>query len=69
MEEQTKNELMELAEGLTAETVEAVFKIAEIEIKATPNKLDDIVLLALPQVKAFVLKYVDKIDGAEGWWL
>lgn len=65
MQDETKKELIELAENLSADAVEAVFKILEIEIKASENKIDDAILPFLPMGKSFVLKYVDKIDGEE----
>lgn len=63
MKEATKKELLKLGEKLTKESVESVFKIAEIEIKASENKIDDMALVLLPQIKSFVLNAVDKIDG------
>ena len=63
MNEATKKELFKLGEKLTKEAVESVFKIAEIEIKASENKIDDMALILLPQIKSFVLNAVEKIDG------
>lgn len=63
MKEETKKELLKLGEKLTKESIESVFKIAEIEIKASENKIDDMALILLPQIKSFVLNAVDKIDG------
>lgn len=63
MNESTKKELLKLGEKLTKESVESVFKIAEIEIKASENKIDDMALILLPQIKSFVLNAVSKIDG------
>lgn len=63
MNQDTKKELFKLGEKLTKESVESVFKIAEIEIKASENKIDDMALLLLPQIKSFVLNAVEKIDG------
>jgi len=63
MNELTKKELFKLGEKLTKESVESIFKIAEIEIKASENKIDDMALVLLPQIKSFVLNAVDKIDG------
>jgi cob(I)alamin adenosyltransferase len=63
MNEETKKELLKLGEKLTKESIESVFKIAEIEIKASENKIDDMALILLPQIKSFVLNAVDKIDG------
>lgn len=63
MKEETKKELLKLGEKLTREAVESIFKIAEIEIKASENKIDDMALVLLPQIKSFVLNAVEKIDG------
>ena len=66
MQDESKKELIELAENLSKDAVEAVFKILELEIKTSENKIDDAILPFLPMGKSFVLKYVDKIDGEEG---
>jgi hypothetical protein len=61
MQDETKQELTKLAENLSEDVVEAVFKILEIEIKASENKIDDAILPFLPMGKSFVLKYVAKL--------
>ena len=69
MEEITKQEIKEIALGLaervSAEAVEDVFKIIELIIKDSENLFDDMLLPALPVIKAKVLEFVDKIDGKE----
>jgi hypothetical protein len=69
MEEITKQEIKEIALGLaervSAEAVEDVFKIVELIIKDSENLFDDMLLPALPVIKAKVLEFVDKIDGKE----
>ena len=55
MNEEIKTELKEATKGLTVEVVEAVFDVINIFIKATPNKIDDIILMFLPKAKDFIL--------------
>lgn len=70
MNEQTKQELKQelliLSENVTEDATNSVFRMAEISIKLSENKIDDALLPALEAVKAFVLKQVDKIDGKVG---
>lgn len=69
MEEVTKQEIkeiaLELAERVSADVVEDVFKIIELIIKDSENLFDDMLLPAIPLVKAKVLEFVDKIDGKD----
>lgn len=66
MNNEVKQHLLELAEDVTEDCVNKIFEIIEIYIKSSINKFDDLVLPFLPQAKDFVLRYVNKIDGAEG---
>lgn len=59
--EQAKQELLGLAENVSAEAVKTVFKIAELAIKDSENKVDDMLLVALPKLEEVVLGFVDKI--------
>ena len=65
MNEETKKELKELGltnlELITKESVEAVFKAIEIIVKDTENKIDDMVIPAIPFIKEKLLELVDKI--------
>lgn len=63
LNDEQKAELRIRAEKLTKEVVENLFCIIDIYVRASVNKIDDLVLLFLPKVKEFVLKYVDKIGG------
>ena len=63
--EDVKTELMKQAEVLTEDAVNAVFAIVEKYIQTTENKIDDAVIPFLPTAKAFVQKFVNKIDGEE----
>lgn len=65
MKEETKKQLLELGltelEFLTKEGVEALFKALELIVKDTENKVDDMVLPALPFLKEKLLELVSKI--------
>ena len=63
--EEVKAELKKQAENLTEDAVNAVFAIIEKYIETTENKIDDAVIPFLPTAKAFVQKFVNKIDGEE----
>ena len=65
MNEEIKKELKDLGlehlELITKETVEAVFKAIQLIVEDTENKVDDMIIPALPFLKEKVLEYVDKI--------
>lgn len=67
MKDETKQELKELGleglEDVTRDAVDVVFKALEIVIKDSDNKIDDMILPALPVLKEKLLLLVDKIDG------
>lgn len=65
LKEDIKKELLGLGENVAAEAVRRVFKIAELAIKDSENKYDDMLLPALPKLEEVVLKYVDKIAPDE----
>lgn len=65
LNEELQAELKKQAENLTEEAVNAVFAIVEKYIETTENKIDDAVIPFLPTAKAFVQKFVNKIDGEE----
>lgn len=58
---QAKQELLGLAENVSAEAVKTVFKIAELAIKDSETMVDDMLLPALPKLQEVVLGFVDKI--------
>ena len=66
MKEETKKALKEVGleslENVTKEAVEDIFKCLEIIIKDSDNKIDDMILPALPVLKEKLLILVDKID-------
>ena len=66
MKEETKKALKEVGleslENVTKEAVEDVFKWFEIIIKDSDNKIDDMILPALPILKEKLLILIDKID-------
>lgn len=66
MKTELRQELLNLAENLTEEAVNSVFRMAEISIRLSNNKVDDALILVLEPAKNFILKYVDKINGKEG---
>lgn len=65
LNEELQAELKKQAENLTEEVVNAVFAIVEKYIETTENKIDDAIIPFLPTAKAFVQKFVNKIDGEE----
>lgn len=60
--DETIAELKRLAENVSKETVEAIFKIADIEIKASKTKFDDLLLPALPLIKDKIMEVLEKIS-------
>ena len=58
-----RQELLNLAENVTEDAVNSVFKMAELAIQLSENKIDDAILPVLSTVKEFIMGFVDKIDG------
>ena len=50
-------------EDVSKTTVETIFKVIELIVQDTDNKIDDMVLPLLPFMKEKVLFIVDKIHG------
>ena len=65
LKEDIKKELLGLGENVAAEAVKRVFKIAELAIKDSETKYDDMLLPALPKSQEVVLNYVNKIAPEE----
>lgn len=69
MKEETKAKLKELGleglEELAEGTIEKVFKAIEVIVTDSDNKLDDMILPALPVIKAKLLELAEKIDAEE----
>lgn len=67
MNENTKQEVkkegLQLAEKVVKESIETTFTILDLIIKDSANKIDDLILPALPSLKALAIKYAEKIDG------
>ena len=61
LDPEVKDELLKLAENVSKESLESTFKIAEILIKKSTNKFDDLLLPALPFIKDKVMELIDKI--------
>jgi hypothetical protein len=65
MNEETKEILknlgLEKLEIITKEGVDALFIALELIVKDTENKFDDMIIPALPLLKAKLLELVDKI--------
>lgn len=61
LDPEVKDELLKLAENVSRESLESTFKIAEILIKKSTNKMDDMLLPALPFIKEKVLELIDNI--------
>lgn len=64
-DEETKAELLRLVEAVSKESVESAFKIAEILIKKSTNKFDDLLLPALPFIKEKIDDLLDNISDVE----
>lgn len=66
MKEETKEKLkqlgLEYAEILTETTVDALFEIIDVLVQDSENKLDDMILPALPTLKSKLLELVENID-------
>lgn len=60
--EDAKKELLCLGEEVAAVTVKRVFNIAELAIKDSETKVDDMLLPVLPKLEEIVLHYVDQIS-------
>ena len=60
--EDAKKELLCLGEEVAAVTVKRVFNIAELAIKDSKTKVDDMLLPVLPKLEEIVLHYVDQIS-------
>ena len=61
LKEDIKKELLKLGENVSAASAKAIFKIAELAIKDSENKYDDMLLVALPKLEEVVLGFIDKI--------
>lgn len=57
---------LDLAEDALKLMLPEVFDWLEVEIAKSPNKYDDMLLVAFPVIKKQLLEYVDKIDGQAG---
>lgn len=66
MKEETKERLkdlgLEYAEILTETTIDALFEIIEILVQDSDNKIDDMILPALPTLKLKLLELAENID-------
>ena len=66
MKEETKQRLkdlgLEYAEILTETTIDALFEIIEILVQDSDNKIDDMILPALPTLKSKLLELAENID-------
>ena len=65
LDNETKAELLRLAEAVSKESVESAFKIAEILIKKSTNKFDDLLLPAVPFIKDKIIDLLDNISDVE----
>jgi len=57
-----KSKGLDVAEDALAQVVEGCFDMAEVLIKKSENKFDDMALVVLPKLKQVVLDLVDKLD-------
>lgn len=61
LDPEVKDELLRLAENVTEDIAQSVFRIAEILIKNSGNKFDDLLLPALPFIEDKVMKVIEEI--------
>ena len=61
LDPEVKEELLMLAEKLSKESLDATFRIAELLIKKSTNKFDDLLLPALPFIKEKVSALIEEI--------
>lgn len=61
MNPEIKDELLNLTENISKDSVISIFKIANILIKESGTKLDDLLLPALPFIEEKVLNLLDNI--------
>ena len=59
---EVKAELLKLAEVVSRDSLDSAFKIAEIAIKNSTNKFDDLLLPALPFIKEKIEAIIDNIS-------
>jgi len=56
---------MDVAEDAAVVVVETVLDWVTAEVIASPNKVDDLLLVLMPVIRAQLLGLVDKIDGKD----
>ncbi len=61
LEAKLKAKGMPEVEGLAKDVVGAVFDWIEESVSLTPSKVDDMAMIAMPPLKAFVMSELDKI--------
>lgn len=61
MDPEVKDELMNLLENVSKDSVISTFKIAEIMFKKSGNKFDDLLLPFLPFIEEKVLELLNEI--------
>ena len=62
LQPQITAKLLKLAETVSKESVDVLFEIADIVVKDTENKIDDMIVPVLPILKKAILNYIDKIS-------
>ena len=65
LKQDAKNEVLELAEDVTIETIEHVFKFAKNALLKSQNALLAAIVPVLETVEKYLIGLADKIDGAE----
>lgn len=65
LDPEVKEELLILAEKVSKESLDATFRIAEILIKKSTNKFDDLLMPALPFIKDKVSEWIENIHKEE----
>lgn len=61
--EALKENGLEIAEDAVLTLVKIIFPFLTKFVLATPNKLDDIIVVLLPVLEPIILDYIDKLDG------
>ena len=64
--ESLKADGLDLAEDALKKVLDKTLVFVEASVKMSENKFDDLVLLALPQIRTEAMKAIDKVDGVVG---
>jgi hypothetical protein len=58
-----KEQGLEIGEEVVLTLFKIIYPFLTKFVLATPNKLDDVLVVLLPVIEPIILDYIDKIDG------